>query len=219
MPRINIPPTRSNLIRIKQELQFAREGYEILDRKREVLTTELIRVAHEASELQEKVWKLQEEAYRALEKAQLTMGREHVEWAALAAHKSIDVQLKFRGIMGVPLPTVDASGGPPEMLYSLGDTSATLDEASAAFREVLNLIPQLSMLVTGVFRLANELRKTQRRVNALQHIFIPEYEEIVAFIISTLEERDREETFRLKLLKNRKDKKEDEQPEEELLTP
>jgi V/A-type H+-transporting ATPase subunit D len=206
MPRISIPPTRSNLIRIKQELQFAREGYEILDRKREVLTTELIRVAHEASELQEKMWKMQAEAYRALEKAQLTMGREHVEWAALAAHKSIDVQLKFRGIMGVPLPTVEASGGPPEMLYSLGDTSATLDEASAAFREVLNLIPQLSMLVTGVFRLANELRKTQRRVNALQHIFIPEYEEIVAFIISTLEERDREETFRLKLLKNRADK-------------
>jgi V/A-type H+/Na+-transporting ATPase subunit D len=218
MPRINIPPTRSNLIRIKQELQFAREGYEILDRKREVLTTELIRVAHEASNLQEKVWKLQEEAYRALEKAQLTMGREHVEWAALAAHKSIDVQLKFRGIMGVPLPTVEASGGPPEMLYSLGDTSATLDEASAAFREVLNLIPQLSMLVTAVFRLANELRKTQRRVNALQHIFIPEYEEIVAFIISTLEEREREETFRLKLLKNRADKQQNERPEKELKT-
>ena len=216
MPKISIPPTRSNLIRIKQDLQFAREGYEILDRKREVLTTELIRVAHEASELQEKVWKLQAEAYRALEKAQLTMGREHVEWAALAAHKSIDVQLKFRGIMGVPLPTVEASGGPPEMLYSLGDTSATLDEASAAFREVLGLIPQLSMLVTAVFRLANELRKTQRRVNALQHIFIPEYEEIVAFIISTLEERDREETFRLKLLKTRADKNEKDEAEKKL---
>jgi V/A-type H+-transporting ATPase subunit D len=212
MPRINIPPTRSNLIRIKQDLQFAREGYEILDRKREVLTTELIKMAHEASDLQEKVWQLQAKAYRALEKAQLTMGREHVEWAALAAHKSIDVQLKYRGIMGVPLPTVEASGGPPEMLYSLGDTSATLDEASAAFREVLNLIPQLSMLVTAVFRLANELRKTQRRVNALQHIFIPEYEDTVAFIISTLEERDREETFRLKLLKNRSQKSKETQP-------
>ena len=213
MPRINIPPTRSNLIRIRQDLQFAREGYEILDRKREVLTTELIRLAHEASDLQAKVWDLQSKAYRALEKAQLTMGREHVEWAALAAHKSIDVQLKFRGIMGVPLPSIEASGGPAEMLYSLGDTSATLDEASAAFREVLELIPQLSMSVTAVFRLANELRKTQRRVNALQHIFIPEYEETVAFIISTLEERDREETFRLKLLKNRAEKSKEAVPE------
>jgi V/A-type H+/Na+-transporting ATPase subunit D len=203
MPRINIPPTRSNLIRVRQDLQFAREGYEILDRKREVLTTELIRVAHEAAALQEEMWKLIAEAYRALEKAQLTMGTEHVEWAALAAHKSVDVQLKFRGIMGVPLPLIEASGGPPEMLYSLGDTSATLDEASASFHEVLSRIPDLSRLVTAVFRLANELRKTQRRVNALQHIFIPEYEETVAFIVSTLEERDREETFRLKLLKTR----------------
>ncbi len=214
MPRISIPPTRSNLIRIRKELQFAREGYEILDRKREVLTTELIRVAHEASVVQEEMWKLEEKAYRALEKAQLTMGREHVEWAALAAHKSVDVQLKFRGIMGVPLPVIEASGGPPEMLYSLGDTSAALDEASEAFREVLAKVPELSRLVTTVFRLANELRKTQRRVNALQHIFIPEYEETVAFIVSTLEERDREETFRLKLLKTRNEKKKEEKVQE-----
>jgi V/A-type H+-transporting ATPase subunit D len=203
MPRINVPPTRSNLIRIRQELQFAREGYLILDRKREVLTTELIRMAHDASLLQAEMLRQQNLAYTALEKAQLTMGREHVEWAALAAHKTVDVQLKFRGIMGVAIPLIEASGGPPQMLYSLGDTSATLDEANAAFRKVLALVPELSRMVTAVFRLANELRKTQRRVNALQHIFIPEYEETVGFIISTLEEREREETFRLKLLKNR----------------
>ena len=208
MPRISVPPTRSNLIRMKKELQFAREGYQILDRKREVLTTELVRLAHDATDLQAEMLRLQDEAYAALEKAQLTMGQEHVEWAALAAHKSVDVQLKFRGIMGVPLPIVEASGGPPEMPYSLGDTSVTLDEASAAFRAVLDKIPELSHLVTAVFRLANELRKTQRRVNALQHIFIPEYKETVAFIVSTLEERDREETFRLKLLKTRTKKKE-----------
>ena len=58
MTHLNIPPTRSNLLRMKQELQFAREGYEILDRKREVLTSELIRMAHDAGALQEKVWKL-----------------------------------------------------------------------------------------------------------------------------------------------------------------
>ncbi|MGD0002992.1 MAG: V-type ATP synthase subunit D [Anaerolineaceae bacterium] len=203
MPRISVPPTRSNLIRMKKELQFAQEGYQILDRKREVLTTELVRMAHDATELQQEMWRLQDEAYAALEKAQLTMGQEHVEWAALAAHKSVDVQLKFRGIMGVAVPVVEASGAPPEMPYSLGDTSATLDEANAAFRKVLVLVPELARLVTAVFRLANELRKTTRRCNALQHIFIPEYEAIVAFIISSLEEREREDTFRLKLLKNR----------------
>jgi V/A-type H+-transporting ATPase subunit D len=203
MARINVPPTRSNLLRMKQELLFARQGYDILERKREVLTAELVRMAHEAEVLQQQVWKLLETAYRGLEKAQLNMGRERVEWAALAAHKTVDVQLKYHGIMGVSLPVIQASGGPPEMLYSLGDTSATLDEASSAFREVLDCIAELSGMVTAVFRLANELRKTTRRVNALQYIFIPQYEETVAFIISNLEEREREETFRLKLLKNR----------------
>jgi V/A-type H+/Na+-transporting ATPase subunit D len=201
MPRINIPPTRSNLIRIRHDLEFAREGFEILNRKREVLTAELIQMAHDAGLLQEEMYRLQAEAYRALEKAQLTLGRERVDWAALATNKTVDVQLRFRGIMGVAVPQIQSSGEPPELSYSLADTNAALDEAYNAFRDVLKRIPELSRLVTGVWRLAAELRKTQRRVNALQHIFIPEYEETVSFIVSTLEEREREDTFRLKLLK------------------
>jgi V/A-type H+-transporting ATPase subunit D len=210
MAKINVAPTRSNLLRIKQELQFAKEGYEILNRKREVLTTELIRMAHNAEELQQQVWKLLAEAYSAMEKTKLKVGSERVEWAALAADKTVDVQLKFRGIMGVAVPSIESQGQPSEMPYSLGDTTASLDEASAAFSKVLLLIPQLSMVTTTVWRLAGELRKTQRRVNALQYIFIPEYEETVLFIVSSLEERDREETFRLKLLKRNSEKKEEE---------
>jgi V/A-type H+-transporting ATPase subunit D len=203
MPRLNVPPTRSNLLRMKQDLQFAREGYEILDQKREVLTTELIHLAHDAEVLQEQVWELLAVAYRALEQAKLTMGQEHVEWAALAVNKTVDVRLRARGVMGVSIPLVEASGEPPEMPYSLGDTTAALDEAHAAFHEVADRIPELSELVTSVWRLAGELRKTQRRVNALQHIFIPNYEETVAFIQSALEEHEREETFRLKRLKTK----------------
>lgn len=206
MPTINVAPTRTNLIRIKKDLRFAREGYEILDRKREVLTTELVRVAHEADVIQKEVWKLLATAYGALEKARLTLGSDHVEWAALAANKTVDVHVKLRGIMGVAIPVIEGSGEPPEMLYSLSGTNAALDEASAAFREVLIKTPQLSMLVTTVWRLAGELRKTQRRVNALQHIFIPAYEETVAFIVSSLEEREREEIFRLKWLKTKMSK-------------
>jgi V/A-type H+-transporting ATPase subunit D len=203
MPNINVAPTRTNLIRIKKELRFAREGYEILDRKREVLTTELVRVAHEADVLQKEVWKLLERAYRALETARLVMGSDHVEWAALAANKTVDVHLKLRGIMGVAIPSIEARGEPQKMLYSLSGTNAALDEATDAFREVLIKTPQLSMLTTTVWRLAGELRKTQRRVNALQHIFIPDYERTVEFIVSSLEEREREETFRLKWLKTK----------------
>jgi V/A-type H+-transporting ATPase subunit D len=203
MPAISVAPTRSNLIRVKKDLRFAREGYEILDRKREVLTTELVRVAHEAEVLQKEVWALLESAYAALQHARLTLGSDRIEWAALAAGRSVDLHLKFRGIMGVAIPVIEASGAPYELLYSPGDTNASLDEAAAAFREVVLRVPQLSMLVTTVWRLAGELRKTQRRVNALQHIFIPNYEATVAFIVSSLEEREREETFRLKWLKTK----------------
>jgi len=209
MPSINIAPTRTNLIRVRKDLRFAREGYEILDRKREALTTELVRVAREAEQVQRRVWKLMETAYAAMRKARLTMGTNRVEWAALAANKTVDMHLKFRGIMGVAIPVIEASGEPPEMLYSLGDTNSALDEAAANFREVLMLTPELSMLVTTVWRLAGELRKTQRRVNALQHIFIPAYEAMVSFIVSSLEEREREETFRLKWLKSKLSKQAD----------
>ena len=203
MARINLPPTRSNLLHLKQELQFARQGYEILDRKREVLTSELFHMAHDAEALQQQVWKQLANAYEALIRAKMTMGQEHVEWAALAMHKTVEVQLRSRGVMGVPIPLVEASGGPPEMPYSPGNTTAALDEASAAFRQVLSRIPELAELETSVWRLAVELRKTQRRVNALQHIFIPNYEETITFIVNSLEEHEREETFRLKRLKTR----------------
>ncbi len=215
MARVNVPPTRSNLLRTKHELMFAREGYEILDQKREVLAKELVRLANEAQELEEVMNKQVQAAYRALEIAMMTMGRERVEWAALAVHSTVNVQVKHRSVMGISLPTIEASGEPPEMSYSLGDTSASLDEASNAFRQVLINIPELSRLMTSVWRLAVELRKTQRRVNALEYIFIPDYEATITYIQNALEEREREETFRLKLLKDRAEAKEQEEIKEE----
>ncbi|HET6594782.1 MAG TPA: V-type ATP synthase subunit D [Anaerolineales bacterium] len=210
MPQISIAPTRTNLIRLKKELRFAKEGYEILDRKREALTTELVSVAKEADAVQKEVWALLQRAYDAMETARLLMGSDHVEWASLAVNKTVDVKLKLRGIMGVAIPSIEAQGEPPKLLYSPGDTAASLDEASTAFRDVLLRIPQLAMLTATVWRLANELRKTQRRVNALQHIFIPQYKDQIDFIVSSLEEREREETFRLKWLKTKMENKEEE---------
>lgn len=202
MARMKISPTRSNLMRIRQSLEFAQEGFEILDKKREVLISELVHVAHDAERLEKQVWELLDAAYGALEQARLTMGQEHLEWAALAVNKTVEVEVRSRGVMGVPIPSVRAHGGPPQMPYSLGDTAVTLDKASAAFRDVLNHIPDVAELMTSVWRLARELRKTQRRVNALQYIFIPQYEDTVAYIESALEEREREEIFRLKRLKS-----------------
>jgi len=205
MPRrLNIPPTRSSLLRTREVLEMAREGYDILDRKREVLSTELVHVAHDAERLEAELHELLALAYHALQLAKMAMGQEHLEWAALAVNKTVEVTVRPRSVMGVVIPTIEAHGEPPETPYGLGDTTVALDEAAARFREVLDRVPALSETMTAVWRLARELQKTQRRVNALQYVFIPEYEATVAYIVSVLEEREREETFfRLKRLKSR----------------
>lgn len=202
LARFNIPPTRSSLLRVQKTLEMANEGYDILEKKREVLATELVHAAHDAQKIETDVNTQLAAAYRALDKAKMKMGRERVEWAALAINKTVEVNVKFRSVMGVMIPVIEEHGGPPEIAYGLGDTSVTLDDAAASFRKVLENVPMLCESVSTVWRLAWELQKTQRRVNALQYVFIPYYETIVEHIQSVLEEREREEIFRLKRLKS-----------------
>lgn len=204
MPPLNIAPTRSNLLQMRTRLSFAREGYSILDKKREVLTGELLRIAAEAETLEQRVQGLFEDAYKALELARLTMGQERVEWAAMAVTHSVEVDVVNRGMMGVPIPQIEAHGEPPAISYSLGDTSVALDESNDCFRKVLEEIPRLAELSVSVWRLSRELIKTQRRVHALEKVFIPQYEETIRYIENSLEEQDREEIFTLKWLKSHK---------------
>jgi len=203
MERLQVAPTRSNLLEIRGTLEFAQEGHDILDQKREVLTSELLRVAHDAAQLQEQVWDRLAEAYQALEMARLSVGREHLEWAALSVRETINVDITPHSIMGVVIPSAEPRGEPPETPYGLGDTTVALDEAVVAFRGVLEEIPLLAETLVTAYRLARELQKTQRRVNALEHVFIPQYRKTADWIESALEEREREETFRLKVLKSR----------------
>lgn len=208
MPRERVAPTRSNLLRLRETCALAQEGHDILDKKREVLTTHLMHIAHQAAEKQEHVWQLLDAAYRALERARLSMGRERLEWMALAVNATVEVEITPHSIMGVVIPKVESDGALPEISYGLGDTTVALDEAVAKFRRVLLEIPQLAELTTAVWRLAKELQKTQRRVNALEYIFIPRYEGAIERIEGALEEREREEIFRLKRLKSQAEKKE-----------
>ena len=198
-----ITPTRSNLLQTREMLALAHEGHEILDKKREVLTTTLLQLAHEAQAQQAALQSALAEAYAALIEARQAMGRERLEWGAMAVQKSVSVDITLHSIMGVPLPGVVAAGGPPEMAYSPGDTPVALDEATAQFRAALALLPEAAAALAAVWRLARELQKTQRRVNALQYVLIPHYQTVVSTIENALEEREREETFRLKRLKGR----------------
>lgn len=203
MSRLSVAPTRTNLFRMRDSMELAQEGHDILDKKREVLTTELIHVAHDASVLQEKVWRMLAEAYDDLAAARLSMGRERLEWAALSVNETVEARVRPRSVMGVIIPSVEAHGAPPDMPYGLGNTPVALDDAARSFRRVIEAAPALAELMTTVWRLALELQKTQRRVNALEYIFIPQYRDTIAYIEAALEEREREEVFRLKRLKSR----------------
>jgi len=189
-------------LRLKKDLAMARLGYTLLDRKREVLTMNLMHMAHDAEAVQRQVDELLAEAYAALRVANLTMGREMVDWASLATVGQAEVRVLLRSIMGVVVPTVELQGEPPALAFGLGDTTAGLDEARRKFRQVLELLPTLAESVSSVWRLAAELQRTQRRVNALEYLFIPQYDETVKFIEESLEEKDREERFRLKRVKS-----------------
>jgi len=198
MPALRASATRSNLLAVRQRLDLARQGYELLDRKREVLVSEILRTIDEAEEVQRSVDEQFARAYRVLRQARAVMGTERVRRTAVQRSREVDVRITPRSVMGVVVPSVEATLPEATLGYGFGDTSVLLDQARVEWARALALMGRLSELVTSVWRLAYELRRAQRRVNALQHVFIPQYEETLHWIERTLEEKEREERFRMK---------------------
>jgi len=201
MARLSMPPTRSNLMVIRQRLHLATEGHRLLEKKRDVLIMEILRMIDDAERIQQQVAEQFARGYAMMQRARVMMGTERVRRFALAHPTGLDVRITPRSIMGVVVPSVEAEVPESPLAYSFGDTSVALDQAQREWAEVLALIGQLAEKVTTVWRLALELRRTQRRVNALETIFIPSYLETLTYIEETLEEKDREELFRLKRAK------------------
>ncbi len=203
MARLKIAATRSNLVTIKQRLRLARDGHRLLSKKRDVLIMEILRMIDSAERIQKQVEEQFKRAYEALQEARADMGTERVRRIALSKPYELDVRITPRSIMGVVVPTVSYTVPQRQLFYGFGDTSVILDQAQKEWSAVLATMGQLAETVTTVWRLASELRRTQRRVNALENIFIPTFVETLTYIQETLEEKDREELFRLKRAKAR----------------
>ena len=202
MPTIEIHPTRINLIRTKKTLKQSKSGLDLLQRKRDVLLRELRHFAYDAKKLREEVNSLLDIAFQSLIKSKVVMGSETVENLALASSLKETFVIDHRSIMGVTVPIVTfqmEQDIKPE--YGFADTSAFLDKAFNEFANVLEQIAQLAELEGTVFRIAYDIQKTQKRVNALKHVFIPRYSEIVKHIELVLEEKEREEFIRMKKAK------------------
>ena len=186
---INMFPTKGNLIAAKNSLALARQGYDLMDKKRNILVREMMDLVDQASTIQTEIDTTFRAAYEALQQANIEMGIHMVQDIAKTVPVENTVKIKTRSIMGTEIPLVeyDKSGNVPT--YAYYSTKMSLDEAKAAFERVKELSIKLSMIENSAIRLASNIKKTQKRANALKNITIPKFEALTKDISNALEEK------------------------------
>lgn len=199
----NVAPTKTNLLKLRQELSFARLGHELLDQKRNILVIELLNLVDQAVEFQDRVVRALAEAYSGLEEAVMQMGKLKVSALSSAVHISAQITLRQRRVMGVRLPVVETGFQERPPYYSPMGTSFWIDGAVERFKDALQLMGRLAELKISIIRLASEVRKTIRKVNALEKIAVPNLEQAVTYIQNRLEENERDMFVLMKMVKNR----------------
>ncbi len=192
-------PTKGNLIATKHSLELATTGFELMDRKRNILTREMMSLITKAETLQSSIDSTFSEAYDALTLANITMGKTIHVAESIAVDESVEI--RYRSVMGVEIPTVITAPPSRRLAYGLSVTNSAMDVALMKFNRVKELINELAELENTIYRLAFTIKKTQKRANALRNIVIPGYENTIALITEALEEKEREEFSRLKVIK------------------
>lgn len=202
-------PTKIELIRIKKSLQVANSVHKILEDKRDVLLRRLDEIIDEATISRDKMWEPMSAAYRFLFQAYLKIGSNTLESIAMTTPSQVEVIADVRPIVDIQVPTLKILEKELELTYGFAGTSSSLDTTTQMMRRVLPHICRAAEAENAIFRLAKELEKTQRLINALEYIIIPSYKESIKFIRSTLEEREREDFVKLKhvkaMMENRKE--------------
>lgn len=200
-------PTKGNLILAKNSLTLARQGHELMDKKRNILVRELMNLIDEAKTIQTEIDETFTKAYAALQKANIELGINYVEELSHAVAVEESIKIKTRSIMGTEIPLVEYEPGRGKPTYSFFSTKESLDSAKESFERVKELTIKLSMVENSAYRLAMNIRKTQKRANALKNITIPLYTQRVHDITNALEEKEREEFTRLKVIKRNMEKR------------
>ena len=197
-------PTKSNLMATKRSLALAAQGYDLMDRKRNILVREMMQLIDRAAGIQDRISAAYAEAYEALKKANIMLGSVGGYAAGVPVERG--VQLSTRSVMGVELPTLKLNTTSPlGLYYDLESTNGTLDVAYLKFNEVKTLTVELAEVEISVIRLAEAIQKTQKRANALGNVQIPQMQRTIKSIDEVLSEREREEFSRLKVIKKKRD--------------
>ena len=198
-----VTATRSNMTRIQSALKLARRGHDLLEQKRKILMSELMGRVKEAKEIQDGIRSIFEEAYFSLQMTNITMGIENVEKISLLVPEEERFIVRLRSIMCIDIPEVDRIEPDISPIYSMGvmatGSSSVLDNSYVNARRVVSMIACLAEVETSVYRLAIQIRKTLRRVNALEKVFIPRSESQIKLIAAALDENEREDLTRIKI--------------------
>ena len=196
-------PTKGNLLKTKRQLAQAVMGYELMDRKRNILVREMVTLSEEAKELRATIADTYSEAYRSLERANTATGFAFELAQTIPVENSL--KLSVKSVMGVELPKVVYEiEVPADPAYPMHLTTTAFDDAFMSFNKVKIFTVRLAEVENDLFRLANGIMKTQKRANALKNIIIPKFREQLKYITNALEEKEREEFSRQKVIKRRK---------------
>ena len=193
-------PTKGNLINSKKALKLAALGYELLDRKRNILIRELMQLVDKAGQLRESIEDTYKVAYSALQLANISLGVVMPYAQCIPIENGLS--LSSKSIMGVELPKVQLEQNPIKATYGFSQTDSQLDRTLIAFNKVKEITVTLAEVENSIYRLSVAIHKTSRRANALKNIIIPRNESIVKYISNSLEEKEREEFSRLKVIKS-----------------
>lgn len=197
-------PTKANLMATQKSLSLAKLGYELMDRKRNILVREMMQLVDEAKEVEGTINEAYKKAYASLQKANITLGR----CSDYARTVPLDETLKvdYKSVMGVEIPQITLGEHDMKNYYGFDTTNSYLDEAYFNFNEAKRLSVKLVETQTSIYRLADAIKKTQKRANALNNIMIPKFTQTVKFISEALDEKEREDFTRLKVVKSTKEK-------------
>ena len=200
-----LSPTKGNLLATKKSLDLAKLGYELMDRKRNVLIREMMGQVDKVKTLRHEITDTYAKAYLALQQANISLGV--VTEIAQAVTIETGIHVVYRSVMGVEIPNVSITESTVSFQYGFAESNSKLDEATLLFNRAKQLTVVLAELDNAVYRLARAIQKTQKRANALKNIVLPGLKADIKFISEALEEKEREEFTRLKVIKNQKQSK------------
>lgn len=197
----NATPTKGNLLKLKKTRSLAQVGQTLMDRKKNILIREMLLLIPKVNKIRGQISETFSRAYMALQEANITLGVVNEISKSIPLDQSL--KITYRNVMGVDIPSIEHSYTPHKLSYGLRSTNSKFDYAYQMFQKARDLMVELAEIDNALYSLANAIRRSQKRSNALKNVVIPNLHKDIKKINDVLEEHEREEFVRLKVLKGR----------------